>query len=277
MQLMILTNEPKFALEAELAGVNRIFVDLEHLNKAERQRGLNTVLSNHTIEDVKLVRSVLRHSHLLVRINPINPTSKNEIDSVIENGADIIMLPMAFDANDARDFVEMVNGRAKTIVMIETAQALSRIDDLISVEGIDEFFIGLNDLKISLGLNFMFEVLSGGLVEYMVEKIQNAGGTVGFGGIAKLGEGDLPAELILSEHVRLNSHSVILSRTFKNDPAVSSSSEKIDLKLEVSKLKDKESKLKLLSDKELVENKIKLADIVNHISERIQNNVKKTI
>lgn len=141
MQLMILTNEPKFALEAELAGVNRIFVDLEHLNKAERQRGLNTVLSNHTIEDVKLVRSVLRHSHLLVRINPINPTSKNEIDSVIENGADIIMLPMAFDANDARDFVEMVNGRAKTIVMIETAQALSRIDDLISVEGIDEFLL----------------------------------------------------------------------------------------------------------------------------------------
>ncbi|MCE9679180.1 aldolase/citrate lyase family protein [Shewanella sp. AS1] len=277
MQLMILTNEPKFALEAELAGVNRIFVDLEYLNKAERQRGLNTVLSNHTIEDVKLVRSVLRNSHLLVRINPINPTSKNEIDSVIENGADIIMLPMAFDANDARDFVEMVNGRAKTIVMIETAQALSRIDDLISVEGIDEFFIGLNDLKISLGLNFMFEVLSGGLVEYMVEKIQNAGGTVGFGGIAKLGEGDLPAELILSEHVRLNSNSVILSRTFKNDPAVSSSSKKIDLKLEVSKLKDKESKLKLLSNKELVENKIKLKDIVNDISDRIQNNVKKTI
>ncbi|MDK9781004.1 aldolase [Vibrio sp. B172a] len=277
MQLMILTNEPAFALEAELAGVNRIFVDLEFLNKSERQRGLNTVLSNHTIEDVKAVRAVINKSDLLVRVNPINPNSQHEIDCVIASGADIIMLPMAFDSKDAQDFVNMVDGRARTIVMIETAQAMSRIDDLIAVKGIDEFFIGLNDLKISLGLNFMFEVLSSGLVEYMIDKIIMSGSVVGFGGIAKLGEGDLPAELILSEHVRLNSHSVILSRTFKNDKSVSTSTEKVDLKLEVSKMKKKYNDLKIISKHELLVNKKELKDIVSRISERIQKNAEKVI
>lgn len=37
----------------------------------------------------------------------------------------------------------------------------------------------------------------------------------GFGGIARIGEGDLPSDYILGEHVRLGSTSVILSRTFK--------------------------------------------------------------
>ena len=36
----------------------------------------------------------------------------------------------------------------------------------------------------------------------------------GIGGIARVGEGMLPAELLLAEHVRLGSAAVILSRTF---------------------------------------------------------------
>lgn len=268
MQLMILTNDPEFALEAESAGINRIFIDLEYLNKAERQRGLNTVISNHSLEDIKVIKSVITEANLLVRVNPINPMSEKEIDTAIDNGADIIMLPMAFDANDASDFIRFVNGRAKTIVMIETAAALARIDDFIDIKGVDEFFIGLNDLKIDLGLNFMFEVLSGGLVEYLVNKIHNAGSVVGFGGIAKLGEGELPAELILSEHVRLGSQSVILSRTFKNDPAVSNNEGKINLDLEVFKLRSKYAELKSKSKSDLDKNKIDIINIVRKISGR---------
>ena len=251
MQLMILTNDPEFALEAESAGINRIFIDLEYLNKAERQRGLNTVISNHSLEDIKVIKSVITEANLLVRVNPINPMSEKEIDT-----------------NDASDFIRFVNGRAKTIVMIETAAALARIDDFIDIKGVDEFFIGLNDLKIDLGLNFMFEVLSGGLVEYLVNKIHNAGSVVGFGGIAKLGEGELPAELILSEHVRLGSQSVILSRTFKNDPAVSNNEGKINLDLEVFKLRSKYAELKSKSKSDLDKNKIDIINIVRKISGR---------
>ena len=38
----------------------------------------------------------------------------------------------------------------------------------------------------------------------------------GFGGIARLGEGDLPAEKVIIEHYRLGSTRAILSRSFCN-------------------------------------------------------------
>ena len=38
----------------------------------------------------------------------------------------------------------------------------------------------------------------------------------GFGGIASLGRGQVPAEMIIKEHYRLGSHMAILSRSFCN-------------------------------------------------------------
>ena len=73
------------------------------------------------------------------------------------------MLPMVIDADDAQRFVEMVGGRAKVCLLLETSQALVRMDDFLEMGGVDEIYIGLNDLHISLGLKFMFETLSGGI------------------------------------------------------------------------------------------------------------------
>lgn len=103
----------------------------------------------------------------------------------------------------------MVDDRAKICIMIETAAAMSRLDKILAVPGVDELFIGLNDLHISMGLTFMFELLSDGLVEYIANKCNNVGMPFGFGGIARIGEGDLPSDNILGEHVRLGSTSVI--------------------------------------------------------------------
>ena len=63
-------------------------------------------------------------------------------------------------------------------------------------------------------LNFMFEPLANGFVDDMVNIIKGAGLAFGFGGIARVGEGIVPGEAVLAEHVRLGSNSVILSRTF---------------------------------------------------------------
>ena len=60
----------------------------------------------------------------------------------------------------------------------------------------------------------MFELLSGGIVEYIIKKIKPYDIKVGFGGIAPLDKGLISGEMILKEHVRLNSSSVILSRPF---------------------------------------------------------------
>lgn len=234
---MILCDDPESAQMAENAGVDRIFYDLEYIGKADRQHGRNTVKSNNRLEDLPAIRKVVNKSELLVRTNPIHAYSRDEIDKAIAFGADILMLPMTMDDHDARQYVEMVAGRAKVCIMIETAAAMARLDKIIAIEGVDEVFIGLNDLHISMGLTFMFELLSDGLVEYIAEKCNKAKMPFGFGGIARIGEGDLRSDDILAEHVRLGSSSVILSRTFKGVPGVDANAHRIDLKEEVDKVR----------------------------------------
>lgn len=271
MKLMILAADPKSAIEAQNAGVDRIFFDLEWIGKNERQHGRNTVKSNNNIEDIPSVKAVLDKSELLVRTNPIHAYSKTEIDKAIEYGADVLMLPMVMDQHDVEQYVEMIAGRTKVCIMIETAAAMARLDKILAVPGVDELFIGLNDLHISMGLTFMFELLSGGLVEYIADKCNKVGIPFGFGGIARIGEGDLPSDYILGEHVRLGSTSVILSRTFKGVVGVDKNARSIDLGEEVSKVRNRLSDISLWNDNEYVENIGRISESVDKIVYKLQN------
>lgn len=235
--LMILTDTPEAAKTAQEAGVDRVFYDLEYVGKAERQHGRNTVLSQNDIENLPAIRKVVTTSQLLVRTNPIHAYTAMEVEKAITYGADILMLPMVMDHHDVETYVKLVDGRAKVCIMIETAAAMARLDKILAVPGVDELFIGLNDLHISMGLTFMFELLSDGLVEYIANKCNKAGVPFGFGGIARIGEGMLPSDNILGEHVRLGSTSVILSRTFKGMVGVDANARPVDLKEEVGKVR----------------------------------------
>jgi hypothetical protein len=241
MKLMYLTADPEAATQAIEAGVDRVFVDLEYIKKAERQRGRNTLISHNTIDDVHRVRAVVPEGQLLVRINPINPATDSEVDEVLSAGADIVMVPMVMDADDVRRFVESVAGRAHTCVLYETAQSLVRMDAMLDVPGVDEVYIGLNDLHISMALDFMFELLSGGVIDYMAAKVTSRGIPFGFGGVARIGEGTLPAEVILGEHYRLGSSSVILSRTFRGEVGLHSGP--VDLCAEIARLRAREEEI----------------------------------
>ena len=264
MKLMLLTGDPKFAQKAEKCGIDRIFIDLEYINKSDRQKGRNTYMTRNTVDDVLPMREALTKAELLVRVNPINPLSQTEIDAVCAAGADLIMLPMAMDAEDVATFVKLVGGRAKTVPMIETAQAMARLDDILTVDGIDELYIGLNDLHIGLGLSFMFEPLSGGLMDYMAQKIKAKGIPFGFGGMAKIGEGMLPAEKILAEHYRLGSSSVILSRTFRNE-VDGEGKPLLNLEEEIAKIRAEEEMLSHWRAENFEENRIEVRNTVKKI------------
>jgi hypothetical protein len=82
-----------------------------------------------------------------------------------------------------------------------------------------EVFVGLNDLHLSLGCQFMFEPLAQGLLDSVAHRVSAHGLRFGFGGIARLGEGLLPGRDVLAEHLRLGSQAVILSRTFHRPDA----------------------------------------------------------
>lgn len=268
-KLMILADTPEAAKAAQEAGVDRIFYDLEYVGKADRQHGRNTVISNNDIEDLPQVRKVLTTSELLVRTNPIHPYTQMEVEKAIEYGADILMLPMVMDHNDVETYVKLVGGRAKVCIMIETAASMTRLDKILAVPGIDEIFIGLNDLHITMGLTFMFELLSGGLVEFIATKCKAAGIPFGFGGIARIGEGLLPSDYILGEHVRLGSSSVILSRTFKGIQGVDANARPVNLAEEVAKVRDRMHQIESWSEEEHKTNRKKIASSVEVVMNKI--------
>ncbi len=222
LKLMYITNKPQIAQIAESAGVDRIFVDLEYIGKAERQDNMDTVQSHHTVEDVKIIADAITTAELLVRINPIHnataeyTSSKEEIDAVIKNGAKILMLPYFKTLQEVKEFLKMVDGRAKTMLLIETSEAVEIIDEILMLDSIDYIHIGLNDLSLGYGKKFMFELLSDGTVERLCTKFSEKGIPYGFGGIASLGKGMVPAEMIIKEHYRLGSTCAILSRSFCN-------------------------------------------------------------
>lgn len=212
LNLFYITNRPAVALLAERYGVNRIWIDLETLGKEERQPG-NTVKSHHSVSDIELIKPLLSHSQMLVRVNPWNENSVDEINAVIDAGADIIMLPYWKTPEEVQSFLSAVNGRAKTTLLLETKEAVENVDDVLELE-FDEIHIGLNDLHLSYGLTFMFELLSNGTVEMLCRKFKAKGLPYGFGGVARLGKGMLPAEKVIMEHYRLGSTRAILSRSF---------------------------------------------------------------
>lgn len=226
LNLMYITNKPAVAKIAEDVGVDRIFIDMEFIGKNSRQVGLDTVQNHHTVEDIRNIRKVITKSKVLVRVNPIHnampdyPSSKEEIDAVIEAGADIVMLPFFKSVKEVKQFIQYVDGRAKTCLLLETAEAAILIDEILNVPGIDMIHLGLNDLHLELKMKFMFQLLSDGVVEQLGNKIKAKGIPFGFGGIATLDGGMLPGADVLKEHVRLGSSMVIVSRSFCNTDVV---------------------------------------------------------
>ena len=266
LNLMYITNIPSVALIAEKYGVARIMVDLETLGKEERQKNMNTVKSHHTVEDVRIISNMLTSSEMLVRVNPWNSASVNEIEAVISAGADRIMLPMWKTVDEVNVFLNTVNSRVHTTLLLETKEAVEIIDEILDAPLLDEIYIGLNDLHLSYGLSFMFELLANEMVENLCQKFKVKGIPYGFGGIARIGEGTLPAEWIVMEHYRIGSTIAILSRSFCNADEIKDI-RKIDMIFakNMKSLRDFEQTLVEKSDEEYLINKKQVARKVKEI------------
>lgn len=243
LNLMYITNRPEIAQIAEENGVDWIFVDMEFIGKDNRQGGLDTVQNHHTIADVRNVKAAVRKAKVLVRVNPIHKAmmgtdgsiaymdSKTEIGEAIEAGADIVMLPFFHSVDEVKEFVYLVknansqmerygSNRAKACLLLETPEAAILLDEILNVPGIDMIHIGLNDLHLAMGMKFMFQLLTDGIVEQLTKKIKAKGIPFGFGGIASLHGGALPGSYVLKEHYRLGSSMVIVGRSFCNTNVV---------------------------------------------------------
>lgn len=237
-----MTNKPEVASFATMAGADFIFVDLEVNGKAERQRGRNTIISGHTIDDIRSVRKAIGSSaRVLARVNPLHERSREEIDGSIDAGADLIMLPMYRSSQDAARFVDLIGGRAETCLLLETREALETLEDTVRLPGVHRIHVGLNDLHISMGLPFMYLLLGRGIMDRIASTVLAKAPHIafGFGGGALLdARHPVSPSDVLAEHVRVGSHAIILSRTFHGDPQSEAElSERMDLQHELGRIR----------------------------------------
>lgn len=266
MKCLFITDCPEIAEYVDRCGVDRIFVDLELFGKVERQGGRDTVISRHSMENISRVKAAVNQAEVLVRLNPLNPDSAEEIENVLDQGADCLMLPMFRSVEEIEWFCQRVNHRAAVVPLVETKGAMQGLSEIVQVPGVTQIHIGLNDLHLDLELRFMFELMSNGMVETMADICRNAKMPFGVGGISTMDQGLVSAKQVLSEHARLGSEWVILSRSFHQlSTNIAELQARINLPQELEKIKNVHSGLLNRSEFEVEHDKQLLYRLINDV------------
>ena len=214
--LTLWTDDPDTARRADAAGIDRIGVDLDRLGKAERQAGLATWISPHTVSDLERLRPAVLRARLFVRTNPLHDASPREVEQALAAGAEMLMLPMFRAAEDVARFVDLVGGRAGVVGLLETREAADDVDAVARVPGLDELHVGINDLALALGLRNRFAVLVSPAAERIARAAAAAGLRLGIGGIGRLADAGLPIapDLVYAQYPRLGATAALVSRSF---------------------------------------------------------------
>ena len=128
------------------------------------------------------------------------------------------MLPFFRTAGEIERFVGLVRGRAEVMTLVETAPAAVRIRDIIAVRGVDEIMIGLNDLRLQLGVANHFEVLVSPMMEGICAALRADGRPFSVGGVARAGDRAMPvpSELVYAQYPRLGATGGWITRAFLN-------------------------------------------------------------
>lgn len=217
-RLTLITNDRQLAADADRAGVDRVGVDLERLGKARRQAGHDTRLSQHGWDDLSKIAQSVNQADIFVRINPICPDTRAEIETALELGAGVLMLPSFRTAAEVATFVRAVRGRAHVMILVELAPAIIRIREILAVPGVDEVMLGLNDLYLQLGVSNPFEVLASPVVDMLAAEVLRKGLPLGVGGIGRVDDTSLPVptDLVYAQYPRLGATGAWIARSFSN-------------------------------------------------------------
>ena len=214
--LTLFTNDPGLAGAADVAGVDRIGLDLERMGKEKRQDAGKAWVSDHHPDQLAQVRDALSHAALFARTNPVHEGSAAEIDFLVANGVKVLMLPMFRTVAEAAKFIELVNGRARVSLLVETGAAAMRLHEVVKLDGIDEIHVGLNDMHLDLSLANHFEVLTSGFVDMLADIVRAADIPFGFAGIGRAGDTGLPVptDLIYAQYPRVGATRALIARSF---------------------------------------------------------------
>lgn len=124
-------------------GADSVFVDCEH--------------GTWSFEDVRSTGQIARSAGGAAIIRP-HSHDRPLIIRYLNAGADGMMVPMVDTAEQARAIVDAIRyalpsdyEKRLVVAMIETIDAIDNLDEMLTVEGVDVFFIGPGDLSQNMG------------------------------------------------------------------------------------------------------------------------------
>lgn len=216
MELLVFSTAPAFAAACVRAGAGGVLVDWERRGKHRRQAGEGTQINGDTPEDLAAIRTATP-GRVLCRVNGAGPWTPDEIDLAVRLGADEVLLPMVRTPAQVDLALEAVAGRAGLGILVETQDAVERVDELVD-RPLSRVYLGLNDLRIDRGSRDLFAPL----VDGTADRVRAACGDVPFG-VAGLTRPDagfpVPSRLLAGELSRLDASFTFLRRAFHADVA----------------------------------------------------------
>jgi 2-keto-3-deoxy-L-rhamnonate aldolase RhmA len=236
-RLTLITDDPGMAARAAVAGIDCIGVDIERLNKSTRQGHIaDARISDHELSNLRALKPVIGRAALFARLNALHEGSPREVETALAYGATVLMLPFFTRFEEVDRFVRLVDGRARIVLLLETAAAAVRLHEILTVSGIDEVMVGLNDLHWSVGLANPFELVVSDFMTMVSDLVRARGVRFGFGGLARADDDALPvrSDLVLAQHARLGSSAAWISRSF-----FGSTPDAIDLGAEIARLRER--------------------------------------
>ena len=214
LELLLFTTDVGFARTAERAGIDGFMIDWECKGKTDRQRGHDMEINTDTAEDLARLAAAVAHP-ITVRVNALSPDTPEELDLALDRGARGLMLPMARTSEEVARFLHMVDGRARTIIQVETQALVEELESLSQLTW-DSVYIGLHDLMLSRQATAMWQAVLDGTVEHVFQTLR--GRSVGFAGATVVGGGHpIRFTQILQELARLGARLTFLRRSFRRE------------------------------------------------------------
>lgn len=162
---------------------------------------------------------MLRQARPFARLNPVHDGTEAEIETALSCGARVLMLPFFRGREEVERFVALVRRRAEVMCLVETASSFVRMREILGVPGVDELVIGLNDLRLQLGVANHFEVLASPIMDGVCAVMREDGRPFSVGGVARAGDAGMPipSELVYAQYPRLGATGGLLTRAFVKD------------------------------------------------------------
>jgi hypothetical protein len=209
----LFVNNVTEALCAEHAGFSGVVVDWEIPDETGRQ--VNLEIHHSNLDLVLGEVSAAINCPVMCRVNKYSDKTAAEVARALSQGANNILLPMVRKFEHGLDFKNIISGKAKWGLMIETPEALEIAQQLAELEP-DFVYVGLFDLMYTREREHLFEPLINGEVTALRRQFHHV--QFGVAGLTVIDRGEpIPSLELLKELSYNRCDFTFFRRSFKRD------------------------------------------------------------